>query len=280
MKILATNDVHQMISKWKGLVKACKKEKPDVVAIGGDLLPKDTYITGQMPFLHHLKKYATQMKETGAEIVIILGNDDNQNAIPEMKQADKDGLWYYISEKVVEIGGYEFVGIPYVPDYPFGYKFWCHPEFKDAPRIDPEAFTGPVEVNANNEFETIKNFKEYFTAKKAIYDILVETATKVKDIEKSIWIIHAPPSSMSLDVCCHGAKVGSYAVLKFIEKYQPLLTIHGHIHESPEFNGHKWKQHCDKTLCIQGGQVGFDLHYSIIELEGGKIESTKHSVYN
>ena len=42
-----------------------------------------------------------------------------------------------------------------------------------------------------------------------------------KDMKKSIWLIHAPPSDLFLDVCCHGAKVGSNAVLKFIQQYQP-----------------------------------------------------------
>ena len=63
MKIIATSDVHQMISKWKELVKVCKKEKHDVVAIAGDNFPKDTYITGQMSFMPHLVKYAKNIKE-------------------------------------------------------------------------------------------------------------------------------------------------------------------------------------------------------------------------
>ena len=108
---------------------------------------------------------------------------------------------------------------------------------------------------------------------------MLDTEKKVKDIKKSIWLIHAPPSGLALDICCHGAKVGSGAILKFIETYQPLLTIHGHIHESPEYNGHKWKQYCNETLCIQGGQMGFDLYYSMISLENGKIKKVEHSIY-
>ena len=44
MKILATTDIHQMISKWKELVKICKADKFDVVALAGDLLPMKKYI--------------------------------------------------------------------------------------------------------------------------------------------------------------------------------------------------------------------------------------------
>jgi len=279
MKILAVTDIHQMISKWKELVKVCQNEKFDVVAVAGDLFPKDTYIEGQLSFLPNFKKYLTKIKNTGAEIVLILGNDDNQNAIPEVEQYSKDGLIHYIPNNVIEIDGYEFAAMPYVPDYPFGYKFWCHAEFKDAMRIDPQQFTDPVLINKDNKFEIIKDYKAYLQSKISIYDALVETESKVKNIEKSIWLVLCPPSQLMLDICAHGARVGSDAVLKFIEEYHPLITIHGHIHESPEHNGHKWFQHHDGTLCIQGGQVGYDLHYSTIKIENGEVKTIKHSIY-
>jgi len=279
MKILATTDLHQMMSKWKELVKVCKKVKPDVVTIAGDLLPKDEYIVAQLPFLQHMRKYAKQMGDTGAKVVIVLGNDDNQLAIPEMEKAHNDGIWYYIPENVVEIGGYEFAAMPYVPDYPFGYKFWCRGEYKESLRIDPVQFCDPVLVDENNKFKVIPDYPDYLKNHKTIWDSLIDTASKVKNIGKSVWLIHAPPANLFLDVCARGAKVGSNAVHEFIIKYQPLLTIHGHIHESPEYNGHKWCQHEGKTLCVQGGQIGFNLHYSLIELEGEKIKKYEHSIY-
>jgi len=280
MKLLATSDVHQMISKWKELVRVCKEEKPDVLAIAGDLFPKDTYITGQMSFMKSLKKYGKQIKDCGCEIIIALGNDDNQLLIPEMEEAEKEGLWHYLHEKVCKIKGYEFAGMPYVPDYPFGYKYWCHAEFADFLRIDSQQFTDPVLIDeTTGQFKVIPDYEAYLKGKISIFKSLCNLASKVEDIKKSIWLIHAPPSQMVLDISCHGAKVGSVAVLKFIEDEQPLITIHGHIHESPEYNGHKWCQQSGNTLCVQGGQIGFDLHYSIIEIEDGKVISKKHSVY-
>lgn len=280
-KILAVTDVHQMISKWKKLVEVCAEEKPNVVAIAGDLFPKDTYITGQLPFMKHLRKYATKIQSGGAEIVIILGNDDNELLIPKMELADKEGLWHYLHEKVVKIDGVEFAGMPYVPDYPFGYKYWCHGEYADNARICQNQFTDPVIIDkTTGEFAIIPDYPKYLEGKISIYETLMNTVAKLEDVHKSVWLIHVPPSGMGLDVCCHGARVGSDAVLDFIEREQPLLCIHGHIHESPEYNGHKWCQHNGDTLCIQAGQLGFDLHYSIIEIEDGKIVSKKNSIYN
>ena len=280
MKLLVTNDVHQMISKWKKLVEVCEELKPDVVAIAGDLFPKDTYITGQLPFMRHLKKYGQKMKDAGCEVLIALGNDDNQLLIPEMEEADKEGIWHYLHEKICKVQGYEFVGMPYVPDYPFGYKYWCHAEFEDFIRIDSQQFTDPVLIDEETgKFKVIPNLEEYLKGKISIYKSLCNLADQVEDIKKSIWLIHAPPSNMGLDVCCHGARVGSQAVLKFIEEKQPFITLHGHIHESPEYNGHKWCQMNGDTLCVQGGQLGFDLHYSVIEIEDGKVIKKEHSVY-
>lgn len=280
MKILATSDVHQMITKWKELVKICKSEKFDVIALAGDLLPKDENIVAQMSFMKSLRKYAKQINDTGAKIVIVLGNDDNQNMIPEMEKAHEEGLWYYIPENVVTIKGYEFAAMPYVPDYPFGYKFWCRGEYKDNLKISTVQFCDPLIVNKDNEWEIIENYPKFLSSQKSIWDSLVSTAIKVKDIYRSIWLIHAPPANLFLDVCKGGHKVGSLAVHEFITKYQPLLTIHGHIHESPEYNGHKWYQNEGHTLCVQGGQIGFNLHYSIIEVEDGKITKKEHSIYH
>ena len=49
-----------------------------------------------------------------------------------------------------------------------------------------------------------------------------------------------------------GTHVGSKAVRWFIEKEQPPLTLHGHIHESPKMSG-SWKDKIGNTICINVG---------------------------
>ena len=39
MKILACADIHQRDFKWSKLASACRKEKPDITLIAGDLIP-------------------------------------------------------------------------------------------------------------------------------------------------------------------------------------------------------------------------------------------------
>jgi len=86
---------------------------------------------------------------------------------------------------------------------------------------------------------------------------------KVKNMNKCIFNLHAPPYDTPLDkaakldenlrpVLVTGGEyemipVGSKAVRNAIEKYQPLLGLHGHIHES------RAATKLNKTLCINPG---------------------------
>jgi Icc-related predicted phosphoesterase len=73
--------------------------------------------------------------------------------------------------------------------------------------------------------------------------MLEELVAKVQDKKNAIFNFHAPPYGFALDLAPELTKdliqaadrkihVGSRAVAKMIEDYQPLLGLHGHIHES------------------------------------------------
>jgi len=73
--------------------------------------------------------------------------------------------------------------------------------------------------------------------------MLEALVAKVKDKSQAIFNFHAPPFGYALDLAPEltadliqaadrRIHVGSRAVTKMIEKYQPLLGLHGHIHES------------------------------------------------
>ncbi len=42
---------------------------------------------------------------------------------------------------------------------------------------------------------------------------------------------------------------------RWIEERQPLLTLHGHIHESPVLSGH-WAERIGNTICVNPGAAG------------------------
>jgi Icc-related predicted phosphoesterase len=281
MKILALSDIHQGTDKWKMLVETCQdfKGQIDIVVIAGDLFPKNTTINNQKIKTKLLKDSAQKIKDCGMKLILTMGNDDNQNLISFMDEEDKNGLWYHLHEKIVEIDGYEFVGMPWVPDHPFGYKYWCRAEFKNDLGIEIFQYSKPVVLTEDDQFRKIGDYKRFLQDQLPIYDCLKNLASIVKNMDKSIWLIHAPPSDLRLDICAGGSFAGSKAVLKFIDEFQPFITIHGHIHEAPEYNGHVWFVQHNKTLCIQSGQLMPYLHYAILDVENGKILNKKHSVY-
>lgn len=84
----------------------------------------------------------------------------------------------------------------------------------------------------------------------------------VKNIRSTLFNIHVPPFGSSLDDAPEMTAdlrpkfagnslvpVGSRAVRKVVEKYQPLLGLFGHIHES------KGTTRIGKTLCINPGSM-------------------------
>jgi uncharacterized protein len=62
-----------------------------------------------------------------------------------------------------------------------------------------------------------------------------------------------------------------------IEKHNPLLTLHGHIHESPYISG-KWKDEINHSICINPGN-GKGLHAVTITIENNQIQELKHSLF-
>lgn len=104
----------------------------------------------------------------------------------------------------------------------------------------------------------------------------------VNNMRSAIFNLHPPPYGSGLDDAPELTKdmrlayagqsmvpVGSKAVLKVIQEYQPLLGLHGHIHES------KGTRKIKKTLCINPGsnyEQGV-LNGAVIELKPNKVAS-------
>ena len=90
---------------------------------------------------------------------------------------------------------------------------------------------------------------------------------KPNDMKKAVYVIHMPPAFVGLDVCWSGEKVGSEAIYKFIKNNQPLLTLHGHIHESFAKTG-TWKARIGETISIQPGQLkSEEIAYTLIDFD-------------
>ncbi|MGI8571980.1 MAG: metallophosphoesterase family protein [Solirubrobacteraceae bacterium] len=87
---------------------------------------------------------------------------------------------------------------------------------------------------------------------------------KVEDMERCIFNIHVPPNNSKIDICPKldenmkvvydmgnpvMAPAGSTAVREAIERLQPLVGLHGHIHEG------RGETKIGRTVCLNPGSV-------------------------
>jgi len=81
---------------------------------------------------------------------------------------------------------------------------------------------------------------------------------------KLILLTHTPPYNTKVDLTFSGAHVGSKAIREFIEGYNPLLVVCGHIHEG------RGSDYIRDTLILNPGPL-FKGYYGLLELSGGQI---------
>jgi Icc-related predicted phosphoesterase len=106
-----------------------------------------------------------------------------------------------------------------------------------------------------------------------------ELAGQIETMETAIFNLHVPPYDTQIDQAPklsdklvpstdESIPAGSKAVLEAINKYQPMLGLHGHIHES------RGIQKIGRTLCINPGSEYSEgiLRGVIVFLKKGKIK--------
>lgn len=191
-----------------------------------------------------IKMAEERLKNTGVECYIMPGNDDSKIIDEVLKESD---FVVNPDEKVLEIkGGFEMLSLG---------------------ASNPTPWKTPREY-AEEELERK----------------LTALITRIKNPKSAIFNIHVPPYKTTLDlaplldkelkVVTKGGKivfvhVGSKSVRHAIENYQPLLGLHGHIHES------KGVETLRETLCFNPGSEygeGF-LRGIIIDLEEEKVKN-------
>ncbi len=91
---------------------------------------------------------------------------------------------------------------------------------------------------------------------------------KIAISKTTVCLFHSPPYRTDLDRAALDGHtvdhapldlhVGSIAIQRFIEDRQPLLTLHGHIHESPRLTGN-WRQKIGRTHAFTAAHDGPEL---------------------
>jgi len=268
MKLLFATDLHGSQWKYDRLFQAAKAFQADVVVNGGDLLPKSDSLFAQGEFItNYLDGYFAQFDAAGIYYLSYLGNDDLRIFLDLFEATcDKYPFVINLAQRKFAIRDFEFVGMNWVVDYPFRLKDWCRMDSKDY--VFQEQF-GKGLLSSPNGWEELDDWFAYARTLPTIEDELNQLV-RPQNMAQSLYVIHTPPAKLGLDKCEHGPEVGSEAVYNFLRENQPKLSLHGHIHESPETSGRWWAK-LGNTVCIQPGQLDA-FTYVTINLQSMKFD--------
>jgi len=214
-KFLYVTDAHGTVEIYERMFELGKAKDIDFLVFGGDITSGNDP-NGQRFFLgfYLVKRLKEFTKQRKKPIFIMMGNDDFSSNARMLKRAGRQKIANILHNRFFSDGGINIAGYPFINPTPFLLKDWEKSE-KEIAR-DLEKLSAKLEP------------------------------------EKTIYVFHAPPYGTKLDILCNGQHKGSKAVLGFIKKNQPVLTLHGHIHEAPEVSG-TMKQKIGRTLCINPG---------------------------
>jgi Icc-related predicted phosphoesterase len=191
-------------------------------------------------------------------IFLILGNDDARSEEKNIIEGANLKLFEYIHFEKIEIDKYIFYGYSFTPPSPFLLKDW--------EKFDVSRYVDPGCISPNEGKTTTPSSEKDAWHRTMAEDI--NALVNSDDVQNGVFLFHAPPYKSNLDRAALDGKiidhipldvhVGSIAVRKFIENKQPLLTLHGHIHESARITG-QWKDKIGKTFCFSAAHDGKEL---------------------
>ncbi|MCP4546525.1 MAG: hypothetical protein GY835_08685 [bacterium] len=272
------SDLHGSLERYNKLFALIEEERPEAVLLGGDLLPM-FYITDwnkgsdrQDFILDYLEpgfaRLRTILGDNFPQVFLILGNDDLRADEVGLLEGERRGIWRYAHGRHLQLGDLSIYGYSYVPPTPFRLKDW--------ERYDVSRYVDPGCVSPEEGWHSV----DVSTAQLRYTSILkdLRELTGDDDLSRSIFLFHSPPYKTLLDRAALDGKsvdhvpldlnVGSIAIQRFIAARQPLLTLHGHVHESTRITG-SWRDLIGKSHAFQAAHDGPEL--SIIRFDPDKL---------
>ena len=262
---LFVTDLHGHIERYEKLWERMASGRPRAVLLGGDLLPHGLVrhaAPGHESFTDYiissLRRVRSDLKNDFPAVFVILGNDDPRCEEPAFIAAATEGLVRYAHNSHMHFDGFDVYGYAYVPPTPFQLKDW---ERYDVSRYVPPGGISPEE--GRRSIPVPENEIKWGTIEKDMAAMVGD-----RNLDRAIVLFHTPPYDTPLDRAALDGKfvdhvpldvhVGSIAVRRFVDTRQPLLTLHGHVHESTRLTG-SWKTEIGRTLCINGAHDGPEL---------------------
>lgn len=266
------SDLHGDAERYRKLFATIAAERPAAVFLGGDLTP-GLRAAGDAggDFFHDLlgsglEELRRALGSAYPTIFAIMGNDDFRAQEPEFRRLETEGLWVYAHGRRSTLAGHPVYGYAFVPPTPFMWKDW--------ERYDVSAYVDPGCVPP----EEGKFSVPVDTERLKFFSIAADLDALVGDefLGDAVLMCHSPPYRTNLDRAALDGKivdhvpmdvnVGSIALQRFIAARQPLLTLHGHVHESARLTG-SWRDRVGRTHLFSAAHDGPELALVRFDLE-------------
>jgi hypothetical protein len=308
MRVYFTTDVHGSEVCFKKFVNAGKFYKANVAILGGDITGKAVIPIMEKPDgTFHCKFLGESLRvKKGKELDNLMQRikaigyypyPTSPSETEELSQNHEklEAVFLELTKESVR----RWVEIAEERLRNTGIKCYVSPGNDDSYSIDPILNESEYVINPDGKIVTINGDIEMISLGNAnitpwncprdipeekLFQKIDNLASQLKNTEKSIFNIHVPPYGSGIDSAPEldqelrpklepgGSfkmiSVGSKAVHETILKYQPLLGLHGHIHESKGFIK------LGRTLCLNPGseyQEGI-LRGVLVQLSDGKIK--------
>jgi uncharacterized protein len=311
MKVFFATDIHGSEICWRKFLNAAAFYKADVVVLGGDVTGKVMVpIVAHTGYWQVVLRGETVRMETQAELDAIKTRIRNTGSYPALVTPDELSALSseegaidrrFTTEMVHSLDRWMDMadGKLAKSDIPCilnggNDDIW---EIDDIIEASPSVSFGEGKMLDLDGFHLISmgwtNPTPWDTFREAPEEDLarkIEAITsQIPDMERAIFNFHAPPFGTGLDDApalddslrpMHGGAVmkpvGSTAVRDAILAHQPMLSVHGHIHES------RGIKRMGRTLAINPGSVYGDgvLQGAVLELNPKKGKVTKYVFVN
>jgi Icc-related predicted phosphoesterase len=276
MQICFTSDLHGSPALYAELDRLLETERPDLLLLGGDLFvdgaiddPLGTQVAYvEREFLPRIAGW--RARHRGLQVASILGNHDWLCTLAALRGHDE--LVLLSTGAPWSCNGVRFLGHSLTPPTPF----WL----KDFERLDLAADATPLESGVVWDSEQRRARQVQAIEHYGRHPALEQELAGAPRVQGPwIFVSHAPPFGTRLDRLPHLPQpIGSRAVRDWIASRQPLCSLHGHIHESPEVSG-AFSDRIGETLCINPGQHPDRLHAVLFDVSQPE-RTLRHTVFS
>jgi len=285
-RIIYSSDIHGNSVQYKKLVQYACDVNADAIILGGDLAPKDIPLEDSIPcqrqfFREELPKLLLPFRKwPDKRIFGIMGNDDCEALITDFLSSG-DGVYESIMGRRVAINDqFEIVGYPFVPIHPFWRKDWQKFDLSVVPsrweavyrRLKNKNYRYDGARTNTGEWCYYRFRADMEKSDSIQYDLEQELFTSCP--RQTLYVMHSPPFGTALDITSKRDHVGSIAERLFIERHQPYLTLHGHIHETVSMSG-RFVEQIGGSLSMSSGNHHVGKKVALLDFDLGDLGNAK-----